>query len=102
MKDFEKIGELLSKTLEADTDLVSHVTTFLDACVKEARKRDLPPSIMIASTLAMCIVAVNKHMPTDEMLAGLTLLCQLRERLYEEGVMNDITVKETRDLAQES
>jgi hypothetical protein len=92
----------LAKTLGADIELVQHVTNLLEACVKEARKRGLPPEIVIASALSMCATSVRRHSMSREILIGASMFCEVREDMARDGVMTTITVSETREPGKES
>lgn len=91
----DEINELIDvsrKALLADQELLAPMGALLQACVAAARKRDLPPQMVIASILASCAVGMRHHCARDEAMEAITMFYDLRVRLEAVGAARRLKI----------
>jgi len=97
------ITDSMRRTLRADLDLAQPVSVLMEACFAQAKIHDVPPEIMVASALSMCVTGCGLGGMNEDTLTGLaSLLCDLRKHMRDAGLMVSVPVSPERNTATES
>ena len=91
-EDIDALIEASHKTLLADKELLAPMQALLQACVAAARKRNLPPQMVIASILASCAVGMRAHCSRDEAMEAISMFHDLRVHMDERGVASRVRI----------
>jgi len=101
MNTDENITKGLLNTLVVDLDLAQPISTLMEVCFAQAKARRLPPEIVVASAMSICVSGLRESVDTDMLLETTAMLCALRKHLAERGLLTQVKLSGARNPATE-